>query len=166
MVFFQDVGLCNPHIWAWERDRARGRNAQVNVASSMVCKFAIYSKSKTVSTACGQIAYSISPQTPSLPGRQPAEARCQGSRNRWSSCSLWYYICVENTAYNRLADSTYTGTWWEWCSLTLSAVPGREFSYFLPVLSFQNFFAFIRFSIYLAILYAVAVYLPEIVLRI
>lgn len=39
----------------------------------MVCKFAIYSKSKTVSTACGQIAYSISPQTPSLPGRQPAE---------------------------------------------------------------------------------------------
>lgn len=42
------LDLCHPHIWACERDRARGCHARVTVASAVVGKFEVYSRSKHV----------------------------------------------------------------------------------------------------------------------
>ena len=49
---------------------------------------------RTSAVVCSESAYSISPQSPSSPVRQPAEVRCQGNRNRWSYYSFWFYICL------------------------------------------------------------------------
>lgn len=77
--------------------------------------------------------------------------------------SLVLYLSVENIAYNRLADSTYTETVVRVNAVDIISDSWRRIFSFS---SFSFFPEFICSPLHLAILYPIAVYLPEIALRI
>lgn len=91
--------------------------------------------------------------------------RCRERREVVSVFSLASYrLSVENMVYNRLPAWHLRRKPGEGCLLTLSAIPGGEFSYSPPSLVFQN--PLVCYSHTVDSPYSVSAYLPEIVLRI